>query len=157
ARAFDRVINLDAGKTSAALATAAKAPRKDGFVLDPRGYVQPTNAAARRWLEMGVFHDLKRQGSRTYQDLMADITDLGGRPPGYVLELTDDERAVAVSHLRRLGVGFKRPLIGLNTGAGRRWELKQWREDGYLDLVARLARRHDAQFVLLGGPEERER
>jgi ADP-heptose:LPS heptosyltransferase len=156
-RTFDRVINLDAGKTSAALATTAKATRKDGFVLDPRGYVQPTNAAARRWLEMGVFDDLKRQGTRTYQDLMAEIIDLGGHPHGYVLELTDNERAAAMSHLWRLGVDFKRPLIGLNTGAGRRWELKQWREDGYRDLVARLARRHDAQFVLLGGPEERER
>ena len=36
-RAFDRVINLDAGKTSAALASAANAARKDGFVLDPEG------------------------------------------------------------------------------------------------------------------------
>lgn len=156
-RTFDRVINLDTGKTSAALATAAKAPRKDGFVLDPRGYVQPTNPAARRWLEMGTFDDLKRRGTRTYQDLMADIIEVSGSPHGYVLELTDQERALAMSHLRRLGVDFKRPLIGLNTGAGRRWELKQWREDGYLGLVARLARTHEAQFVLLGGPEERER
>ena len=157
ARTFDRVINLDAGKTSAALAAAANASRKDGFVLDPRGFVQPTNAAARRWLEMGVFDDLKRQGRRTYQDLMADIIDVAGCPHGYVLELTKQERAVGLSHLRRLGVDFKRPLIGLNTGAGRRWELKQWREDGYLNLIERLARKHDVQFVLLGGPEERER
>jgi ADP-heptose:LPS heptosyltransferase len=157
ARTFDRVINLDAGKNSSALATAAKAPRKDGFVLDQRGYVQPTNAAARRWLEMGVFDDLKRQGTRTYQDLMADIIGLAGCPHRYVLVLTDQERAGAVSQLRRLGVDFTRPVVGLNTGAGSRWELKQWREDGYLELINRLARRHDAQFVLLGGPEERER
>src|SRR5690349_10736505 len=52
-RVFDRVINLDAGKTSAALATAANGMKKDGFILDPRGYVQPTNGAARKWLEMG--------------------------------------------------------------------------------------------------------
>src|SRR6185503_6047128 len=48
-RKFDRVINLDAGKTSAALATAARTERRDGFVLDERGYVRPTNEAARRW------------------------------------------------------------------------------------------------------------
>src|SRR5262249_4483423 len=45
-RSFDRVINLDASKTSAALATAARSRRKDGFVLDERGIVQPTNEAA---------------------------------------------------------------------------------------------------------------
>jgi heptosyltransferase-2 len=74
-----------------------------------------------------------------------------------VFELADDERARGRMKLERLGVDFSRPLIGLNTGAGRRWELKQWREDGYLELIDRLARRHEAQFVLLGGPEERER
>lgn len=153
-RTFDRVINLDAGRTSAALASAATAKTKDGFVLDPRGYVQPTNAAARQWLEMGLFDDLKRAGKDTYQDRMAEIVGLSGRPHRYVLELSEDERTKGRLHLQRLGVDFARPVIGLNTGAGRRWVLKQWREEGYLELVAR---RPDAQYVLLGGPEERER
>jgi len=71
--------------------------------------------------------------------------------------LTEDEREQGRMHLERLGVDPTLPVIGLNTGAGGRWELKQWREDGYLELVERLAKRHPAQFVLLGGPEERER
>ena len=156
-RRFDRVINLDAGKISAALATAANATQKDGFTLDPRGIVQPTNPAARQWLEMGVFDDLKRRNLRTYQDLMADIVGLAEREHRYVFELSDRERQDGRSHLERLGVDFTRPVIGLNTGAGRRWELKQWREDGYIELIGRLARKYAAQFVLLGGPEERER
>ena len=156
-RGFDRVINLDAGKTSAALAAAANATKKDGFVLDPRGYVQATNAAARTWLEMGVFDDLKRQGTKTYQDMMADITGLSGSPHRYVLHLTDEEREQGKAHLQKLGVDFSRPVVGLNTGAGRRWELKQWREEGYLELIERIAARRPAQFVLLGGPEERDR
>lgn len=106
---------------------------------------------------MGVFDDLKRQGTKTYQDLMLEIVGLAGSPHRYVLELTEDERARGRLHLQRLGIDFTRPIIGLNTGAGRRWELKQWREEGYLDLVERLARKRRAQFVLLGGPEERER
>jgi ADP-heptose:LPS heptosyltransferase len=156
-RSFDRVINLDAGKTSAALAGLANAKQKDGFVLDARGYVQPTNGPARKWLEMGAFDDLKRRGMRTYQDLMLDIVGLPGAAHRYIFELTAEERTRGRAHLQRLGVDFSRLVIGLNTGAGRRWELKQWRAEGYLDLVERLARRHTAQFVLLGGPEERER
>src|SRR5262249_1898015 len=139
------------------LASAANSTRKDGFVLDAKGYVQPTNAAARKWLEMGVFDDLKRQGTRTYQDMMADIVDLPGGSHRYVLELTDEERARGKAHLQKLGVDLCRPIIGLNTGAGRRWELKQWREDGYLELIDRIAKKRPVQFVLLGGPEERER
>ena len=157
ARTFDRVVNLDAGKTSAALASIAKANRKDGFVLDQRGCVQPTNDAARRWLEMGVFDDLKRQNTRTYQDLMLEIIGFPGTSHRYVFELSDDERMRGRLHLERLGVDLSRPVIGLNTGAGRRWQLKQWRAEGYREVVERLAGENAVQFVLLGGPEERER
>jgi ADP-heptose:LPS heptosyltransferase len=156
-RHFDRVINLDAGKTSAALASLAKSPRKDGFVLDERGIVHATNAAALSWMEAGLFDDIKRQGDRTYQDRMAEILGLAGEPHHYVFELADDERLRARAHLASLGVDVERPMIGLNTGAGGRWPLKQWREDGYVELVTRLAANTDAQFVLLGGPGEVER
>jgi heptosyltransferase-2 len=151
------VINLDASKTSAALATVAQAPEKTGFVLDERGWVKPTNDAARRWLEAGVFDDIKRQGAESYQDRMADILALAGREHRYVFELADDERERARAHLASLGLDPHRPVIGLNTGAGGRWPLKQWREDGYVELVGRLARRADVQFVLLGGPQEGDR
>ena len=156
-RAFDRVINLDASRTSAALAAAAQSDRKDGFVLDASGTVRPTNAAARRWLEAGIFDDVKRQGRETYQDRMAAILGLEGRPHRYVLELDDAERAAARRHLGSIGIDWARPVVGLNTGAGGRWPLKQWREDGYVDLVAQLRRIHDVQFVLLGGPSEQAR
>lgn len=156
-RTFDRVINLDASKTSAALASMAKAKQKDGFILDERGCVQPTNPAARRWFEMGIFDDLKRQGTRTYQDLMLEIIGLSAAPHHYVFEMAEEELARARAHIEQLGVDLSRPVIGLNSGAGRRWELKQWREGGYVELLERLARKSNAQFVLLGGPEERER
>jgi heptosyltransferase-2 len=156
-RTFDRVINLDASKTSAALAAAARSEWKDGFVLDARGIVQPTNEAARRWLETGVFDDIKRQGASTYQDRMADILGLAGRTHRYVFELAADELDRAKAHLESIGLDFARPVIGLNTGAGGRWPLKQWREEGYLELVTRISRREDVQFLLLGGPKEQDR
>jgi lipopolysaccharide heptosyltransferase III len=154
---FDRVVNLDAAKTSAALAAAARAPRKDGFVLDDRGIVRPSNEAARRWLEAGLFDDIKRDGRETYQDRMAEILGLRGRDHHYVFELAAEENRRARAHLASLGVDFDRPLVGLNTGAGGRWPLKQWREGAYVDLIGRTARSHDPQFLLLGGPGERER
>src|SRR5258706_7099691 len=88
---------------------------------------------------------------------MAEILGLAGRAHRYVFELADDERARAKAQLDSIGLDPGRPLIGLNTGAGGRWPLKQWREEGYLELIARLARRGDVQFVLLGGPGERDR
>jgi heptosyltransferase-2 len=87
---------------------------------------------------------------------MAEILGLQGQHR-YVFELSDDEIRRARATMLALGIDFNRPIVGLNTGAGGRWPLKQWREEGYVELVARIARDHDAQFVLLGGPGERDR
>ena len=157
ARTFDRVINLDASKISASLATMARAARKDGYVLAPEGHVEATNEAARSWLEAGIFDDVKRQGTATYQDRMAAILGIEGRPHRYVLSLDDDERKRAYDLLTALGFDPDRPTVGLNTGAGGRWPLKQWREQGYIELIQRLYRTRGVQFVLLGGPNEVER
>jgi len=155
-RRFDRVINLDAGKVSAGLAALARSDRKDGFVLHENGHVVPTNAAAADWLAMGIDDGLKRLGIRTYQSIMKDILQLDGSDR-YVFELRQDEREAGRRHLARIGVNFDKALIGLNTGAGGRWELKQWREDGFVELIQRLSRELDVQFLLLGGPAEEQR
>jgi ADP-heptose:LPS heptosyltransferase len=156
-RTFDRVINLDASKTSAALASAARSTRKDGFLLDEQGIVRATNDAAQRWLEAGIFDEIKRQGAETYQDRMAAILDLKGRAHQYSFELTENEIERGRQRLESIGLDLARPMIGLNTGAGGRWPLKQWREAGYVELVNRLSRDKNVQFVLLGGPGERAR
>jgi heptosyltransferase-2 len=156
-RDFNRVINLDASKISSALAALARSPRKDGFVLHQNGYVQPTNHAASRWLEAGVFDDIKRQGTATYQDRMAEILELRGGAHRYVLELKSEEIEAGRAHFAALGLAPNRPIVGLNTGAGGRWPLKQWREDGYIEAIEQINRTNDVQFVLLGGPGERER
>src|SRR3989454_85396 len=101
-RTFDRVINLDASKISAALAAAARSDRKDGFVLDPQGIVRPTNDAARQWLETGLFDDIKRRGTSTYQERMAAILDLTSHRHRYVFELADEEITRARAHLESI-------------------------------------------------------
>jgi heptosyltransferase-2 len=157
ARRFDRVINLDAGKISAGLAALAQAPRKDGFVLDPLGHVVATNAAAQAWLETGIDDERKRRGTATYQARMLEILGLPAQPAGYVFELRSEERAAGERDLVRLGLDLNRPVVGLNTGAGGRWPLKQWREEGLLELIRRLHGERNVQCVLLGGPAEAER
>jgi ADP-heptose:LPS heptosyltransferase len=157
ARRFDRIINLDAGKTSAGLAALADAPRKDGFVLDPLGHVVATNAAAQAWLETGIDDERKRRGTATYQARMLEILGLPDRAAGYVFELRADERSAGEQALVALGLDRNRPIVGLNTGAGGRWPLKQWREDGLLELIRRLHGERHVQCVLLGGPAEADR
>lgn len=152
-RSFDRVINLDAGKISAGLATAARGRQKDGYLLNESGQVVPTNPAARAWLETGLFDDIKRRNTRTYQSIMAEILGLAGRQHHYVLQLTESERARARDHFRRMGIKGDQPVVGLNTGAGGRWALKKWREEGFRELIERL-QEQGVQVLLLGGKAE---
>ena len=157
-RTFDRVINLDASKISAALATAARS-RSEGWIRPGRARVRA--ADQRRGATLAGGRHLRRHQAAGYGDLpgshgrrfsvwpAGSIATCSSSPP------TRAQRARA--HLESIGLDFERPVIGLNTGAGGRWPLKQWREDGYVELVARLGRREDVQFLLLGGPAERER
>jgi heptosyltransferase-2 len=153
---YDRVINLDAGKVSAGLASLARSPRKDGYVLHEKGHVVATNPAAQAWLEMGVDDGLKRANRRTYQSVMLDILGLAAEEHHYVLELTGQERSTARTHFDRLGLRSNQPIVGLTVGAGGRWELKRWRLEGFVELAERLYRQ-GVQVALLGGKAERER
>ena len=48
-------------------------------------------------------------------------------------------------------------IIGLNTGASKRWQLKQWRFDGFKDLISKLQKTKDVGILLFGGEDEVDR
>ncbi len=108
-------------------------------------------------METGIFDDIKRRGTEPTRTVWRRSSGWPGQPHHYVFELGGEEVARARSQLVGMGIDLSRRIIGLNTGAGGRWPLKQWREDGYVELMSRLASRDDVQFLLLGGPGERER
>jgi heptosyltransferase-2 len=56
--------------------------------------------------------------------------------------------------LEAAGVRFDRPVVGINTGGGGRWQFKRWTAEGFVRLARELDRRLGARIVLLGGPAE---
>jgi ADP-heptose:LPS heptosyltransferase len=157
AREFDVVINPDAAPASCAMASMARADKKYGFVLSPRGCVEALNDAAEEWLLMGAFDNLKRENRKTYQQVLHDICELDSTGQHIVLELTEAERRGEAGMRRLLAADSHGPVVGVNTGAGSRWRHKKWRVDGFIELVDMLLKETDAGVMLLGGPEERER
>ncbi|MFQ5506748.1 MAG: glycosyltransferase family 9 protein, partial [Planctomycetota bacterium] len=155
----DLVICPDADLASVALTEGiaqTNGAKRLGFSLDHRGQVEPLSEAARTWYLMGVSDIRKKQNQKTYQDLVGGILELPvpilDRP---MLALRDEETERAATWLRRNGLGIG-SLVGINTGAGSRWPLKQWTLAGQLGLIERLhAAGHRA--LLLGGPDERVR
>lgn len=158
ARTFDKVLNLDAGRISAALASMANSPEKIGYILSDEGYVIGTNPAAEVWLKMGIFDDLKKANQRTYQDIMCSIAGLPTDGIRYVLELTEEEINKGRNHLHEMGVDLEKNIIGIFTGGGGRWAQKQWIEERFIELILKLKQElgQSSVILLIGGPQEKE-
>jgi heptosyltransferase-2 len=108
---------------------------------------------------MGIFDDLKRANIKTYQDIMCSILGLPSQDMQYVLELTDREKQAGRDHLTALGLDQNKTIVGMHTGGGGRWRLKQWHEESFIALLQQLVNvlGPHTQVVLFGGPLERER
>ena len=157
-RKFERVINLDAGKISSGMAAVSRANEKIGYVLHEDGYVIGTNSEAIEWLKMGVFDDLKRMNKRSYQEIMCSILGLPPEGMRYTLELTEVEKSAGRAHLKKLGLDLDKSIIGIHTGGGGRWPLKQWNQESFIALIPDLVHQfeEDAQILLFGGSLEEE-
>lgn len=153
---FDVAINLDAATDSAAIATAAKARDRFGYGLDARGVSYAFRPTGETWLAMGVRDDLKRANTRTYQEHALEVAEIAGPAAPPQLVLTAAERAWARERAKRWGIESGRRVVGMNTGAGGRWPLKRWTEEGFLQVAKALSASGHA-VLLLGGPEEVER
>jgi heptosyltransferase-2 len=75
------------------------------------------------------------------------------------LALAADAVAFAAELAARTGLHARGPVVGLNTGAGGRWESKRLpvARVGQLVLALHAARGGRIGFLLLGGPDEAER
>jgi len=153
-RTYDVVINPDAAIRSCELAAISRGHTAFGYRLGPQGIVIALNSAADRWLEMGGSDTLKRTNAKTYQQILHEMCALNPKGQHIVLNLTDDEAAEREGLAREAGIDPALPVVGLNTGAGKRWELKKWRTDGFMGLIDMILEGSDAQVVLLGGELE---
>lgn len=153
---YDQVINLDTSKISSAIAAMANAETKIGFVLNEKGFVEPTSEAANIWLEMSAFDNLKRANDKSYQQIMYDI--LGFSTPIHQPQLfvTNEIIKNISERLLRDGINKELKTIGLNVGIGPKWPSKGWPEKNWDRLIINLDNQK-YNLLLLGGPEEKER
>jgi heptosyltransferase-2 len=162
ARDYDLVCCPDADATTVALAQTLRlrpGGQRLGFALDEAGDVVPLSEAARRWFVLGLSDARKKANRATYQEMVGAVLELpapvADRPQ---VVLRDDERQRARDWLLRAcpAASGAKGLLGLNSGAGRRWPKKQWTLAGQVGLVRRM---HERGWITLlyGGPEEVER
>lgn len=154
---FDVLICLDKDPGATALATLVPCGKKFGFGMNEHGNLVPLNAAAAYAYRLGVDDDLKfRRNEKTYQEISAEAAEIPWENDPYVFVLSESDRQAARAFMRRHRTEPGRPAVGLNTGAGSKFETKQWPPDYYRSLIELLTAKLQADVFLLGGERERE-
>ena len=157
AQSFDVLIGLDKEPGIASLATMVRAGQKCGFGINEHGNLMAFNEAAAYALRLGVDDELKyRTNRKTYQEIAAEAAEIDYRRDEYVYEPGERAKAKAREFLKAHGIDASRPSVGLNTGAGAKFETKQWPREHYVELIQGLTSGTKANVFLLGGKRERE-
>lgn len=152
-------IGLEDDVEACRLVTALSASIKVGAYLQ-NGQITYTPSA---WFDMSSVSKygidqanvLKKENTKTYQQHMAEL--LGIKVSPYVFSLTPDEIEYGGKVLKDLGLGTGDRTIGINTGAGKRWQQKGWGIEQTVDLINKLKKELGVVSLILGGEDERER
>ena len=153
---FDLLLHPDTSPTSAAIAAATRTKERRGYIMDNIGKVIPVDDKGIEWLEMGAFDQMKKTNTKSYQQIIHEILDLDYKKGEIIINLEESEkdfknRFYSANHLDQYEF-----IIGINTGASHRWRFKQWRHEGYKELISILGKRNDIGVLLYGGNEEKE-
>ena len=117
------------------------------------------------WFDMGLISnygkekadELKAKNKKTYQEIMYQILDLDYKKQDPVLVLSKKELEFGKKFAKNNGIQDKNIVIGINTGAGGRWQDKKLSIGETAELIGKLNKIENAKLLLFGGPEEKER
>jgi heptosyltransferase-2 len=165
---WERVLSIDDEEPLCRLASELAGPGLDGRLsgayLDEHGERRYTSDVA-PWFDMGLLSvhgkreadRLKLVNRESHPAIFARMLGIEMGEPE--LELPAGARRFAADFAARAALAGHGPVIGLNTGAGGRWESKKLPEERTVELARAIARARGGRstFLLCGGPEEGER
>lgn len=154
---FFLAINPSNDKDSASLTSLVKSKYKFGFILNKLGRIHPLNKAAHSYLIMAINDKIKKQNTKTYPEIIYEIADLRYKKQRPIITLGEEKKQFAEQFALHNNIQKEDLVIGLNTGAGRRWKQKKWNIEATADLAVLLAKELKSKNILFGGPEEIQR
>jgi|TARA_Y100000310_G_C20703189_1_gene832001 heptosyltransferase-2 len=161
---YDLIINLDDDYDACKLISELKSKKIIGAHLknNERTYTDDSSL----WFDLGLISkfgkekadELKSKNKKTYQEIMYRILDLEYKKQEPILILTDKELSFGKIFADKNKIDENNPVIGINTGAGGRWQDKKLSEKDTAELIDKLNNEiSNAKLLLFGGPGERER
>lgn len=158
---FDLVISLDDEDESCELATKINKEKLIGAYLDGNKKVYTEDSSG--WFDMGLISkygkekadELKGINKKTYQEIISNMLDI--KPSELILNLENKELKFAEEFAKKHDLKGDDLIIGLNTGAGKRWPCKKLSIEKTAELANMLNSEPNTKVILFGGPEETER
>jgi ADP-heptose:LPS heptosyltransferase len=148
---FDVAINLDKEKEACQLLADVKAKQKFGFTWHDE-HIDAATKNAEHKLITGFFDNISKENKKHYLDEIFEICHQQYDGEEYLLNY-NKELAAKWSSLRDLAKG--KPIVGLNTGCGKRWLTRLWPQQNWIELIRNL-KEQGYYPVLLGGKDEHE-
>ena len=159
-KTFDFVINLEDNIAACEIVSSISTINLIG-AYENDGLIYYTENSA-EWFDMSLISRhgkneadrLKKRNKRTYPRILFDMLNISPGKP--LLSIPTRERTFAHQFKTRL-VSNGHPIIGLNTGAGSRWQFKKLSVEKTAILADLLTDSLGASVVLFGGTAEKER
>ena len=161
---YDLIINLDDEDIACELAAEIKHKEIIGAYLKDGKKIYTENSSL--WFDIGLISkfgkqradELKAQNKKTYQEIIYKILDLQYKKQEPLLILNNDEIKFGKNFAEKNNIKNENLAIGINTGAGGRWEDKKLSIEETAELIDKLNNQIDnVKLLLFGGPEEKER
>lgn len=152
---FNLGICLDADQLSTSLASVTTCDRRLGFVVNAAGKIQPVSEQSQEWWLMGLNDTRKRTNRHSYQERIYEICDLSLPICHPQLYLDESSEKFGRVFYKNHDLERFESVLGINTGGSKRWPLKKWTLEGYLECIHMLRTNYPkVGLLLLGGPEE---
>ena len=154
---FDIGFCIDKSLTAIGIVKSTTVDMLYGFTAETNGAIVPATPHANELWNLGLNNHAKFfVNKKTEQQLVHEALDLGTfhRDP-YIFNLTPEEKRLAEQR-RRVWLGTKRTVIGINTGCSQVLPYKKLTIEYHRQLIQLLQRSFSAQIVLLGGGPEDE-
>jgi heptosyltransferase-2 len=148
---FDIAINLDKETEACSLLKDANATEKFGFIWKDH-HIDIATPAAEHKLITGLFDNISKENKKNYLEEIFEICHLTFNDEPYLLNV-DAGLSKQWLVLKKQSEG--KPVIGLNTGCGKRWTTRLWPNEYWFQLIEKL-NVSGYYPILLGGEAEDE-
>lgn len=148
---YDIAINLDKEFEACSLLQDVSADTKMGYILSGH-HIDLANPAAKHKFMTGLFDQYSQENTKDYLTEIFEICELDFKGEEYILPV-NPQYVEKWKTIKSLAEG--KPIVGLNTGCGKRWPTRMWPKEKWLVLIKALQSKGYFPIVL-GGPDEHE-